>query len=281
MTTDVRTAPDTAHEPRGLLLRVLPSASYAGRANVVIERALKVYRRGWMVIFSGFAEPLFYLVALGVGFSKLTGDVVGPGGQVISYTAFVAPALLASSAMNGAVYDATFNVFFKFKYGKLYDAMLATPLGPVDVAMGEISWALIRGGLYSAGFLIVMAAFGLLSSWWAVLALPAALLIALGFAAIGMGATTFMRSWQDFDLVQLSIVPMFLFSTTFYPVTVYPAPIQVVVECLPLYHGIELMRGLTSGVVGWPMLGHVAYFAVMAAIGLTVASKRLGKLLLT
>ncbi|TDP96330.1 ABC transporter permease [Labedaea rhizosphaerae] len=281
MTTDVRAEPATTPEPRGLLLRILPSASYAGRANVVIERALKVYSRGWMVIFSGFAEPLFYLVALGVGFSKLTGDVVGPNGQLISYTAFVAPALLASSAMNGAVYDATFNVFFKFKYGKLYDAMLATPLGPVDVAMGEISWALIRGGLYSTGFLVVMAVFGLLSSWWAILALPAALLISLGFAAIGMGATTFMRSWQDFDLVQLSIVPMFLFSTTFYPVTVYPGPIQVVVECLPLYHGIELMRGLTSGVVGWSMLGHVAYFAVMAVIGLVVASKRLGKLLLT
>lgn len=267
--------------PRGLLLRILPSASYAGRANIVIERAVKVYRRSWMVIFSGFAEPLFYLVALGVGFSKLTGDVVGPGGQVITYTAFVAPALLASSAMNGAVYDATFNVFFKFKYGKLYDAMLATPLGPIDIAMGEITWALIRGGLYSAGFLVVMAAFGLLASWWAVLALPAALLISLGFAAIGMGATTYMRSWQDFDLVQLSIVPMFLFSTTFYPVTVYPGAIQIVVECLPLYHGIELMRGLTSGIVGWSMLGHVAYFAVMAVIGIAVASKRLGKLLLT
>jgi lipooligosaccharide transport system permease protein len=281
MTLDVRTERHAAPEPSGLLLRVLPSASYAGRANIVVERALKVYRRGWMVIFSGFAEPLLYLVALGVGFSKLTGDVVGPGGQVITYTAFVAPALLASSAMNGAVYDATFNVFFKFKYGKLYDAMLATPLGPVDIAMGEITWALIRGGMYSTGFLIVMAAFGLLGSWWAVLALPASLLISLGFAAIGMAATTFMRSWQDFDLVQLSIVPMFLFSTTFYPVTVYPGPIQVLVECLPLYHGIELMRGLTSGVVGWPMLGHVAYFVVMAVIGLSMAAKRLGKLLLT
>jgi lipooligosaccharide transport system permease protein len=281
MAAGLETEPATRPEPRGLLLRVLPTASYAGRATVVVERAFQVYRRAWMTVFSGFVEPLFYLVALGVGFSKLTGDVVGPGGQLISYTAFVAPALLASSAMNGAVYDATFNVFFKFKYGKLYDAMLATPLGPVDVAMGEISWALIRGGLYSTGFLIVLAVLGLLSSWWAVLALPAALLIALGFAAIGMGATTFMKSWQDFDLVQLAIVPMFLFSTTFYPVTVYPAPVQVLVECLPLYHGIELMRGLTSGFVGWPMLGHVAYFVVMAGLGLAVASRRLGKLLLT
>jgi len=277
----VRTDPGTRPEPRGLLLRILPTASYAGRATIVVERALQVYRRGWMVIFSGFAEPLFYLVALGVGFSKLTGDVVGPGGQLMSYTAFVAPALLASSAMNGAVYDATFNVFFKFKYGKLYDAMLATPLGPADVAIGEISWALIRGGLYSAGFLVVMAGFGLLGSWWALLALPASLPISLGFAAIGMAATTFMKSWQDFDLVQLSIVPMFLFSTTFYPVTVYPGPIQVLVECLPLYHGIELMRGLSSGIVGWSMLGHVAYFVVMAVIGIAVAAKRLGKLLLT
>jgi len=264
----------------GLLLRVLPTGVYAGRARVLVERSLLVNRRAWLAVVSGFCEPVFYLFAMGVGFGKLVGDVTGPGGQPIGYVAFVAPALLAASAMNGAVYDATFNIFFKFKYAKLYDAMLSTPLGPLDVAIGEIAWALLRGGMYAFGFLAVMLAMGLIASPWALLALPAALLIAFSFAAIGMACTTFMRSWQDFDLVQLALMPMFLFSTTFFPLTVYPGPVRVVVECLPLYHAIEIMRGLCTGYVGLPILGHLLYFAVMAGIGVVVASRRLGTLLL-
>jgi lipooligosaccharide transport system permease protein len=264
----------------GVLLRVLPTGMYAGRARVLVERALLVNRRAWLTVLSGFFEPLFYLFAMGVGFGALVGDVVGPGGRPVSFVAFVAPALLAASAMNGAVYDATFNIFFKFKYAKLYDAMLATPLGPIDVAIGEIVWALLRGGLYATGFLAVMLGMGLLTSAWAVLALPAALLVAFSFAALGMACTTFMRSWQDFDLIQLALLPMFLFSTTFFPLTVYPEGIQLVVRCLPLYHAIELMRELCAGVVEVEMLGHVAYFAVMAGVGVVVSARRLGALLL-
>lgn len=282
MTTDLMTRPSPAEtRSRGLLLRVLPPGLYAGRARVLVERSLLVNRRAWLAVVSGFAEPLFYLVALGVGFGRLVTEVTGPGGHPISYSAFVAPALLASAAMNGAVYDATFNIFFKFKYAKLYDAVLATPLGPVDVALGEISWALLRGGLYSAGFLVVLVALGLVSSWWGLLALPVALVVAFAFAAVGMAVATCLRSWQDFDLVMLAVLPMFLFSTTFYPLSVYPRPIQIGVECFPLYHAIELMRGLTTGYVGWGMLGHLSYFLVMIAVGVRVAARRLGKLLLT
>jgi lipooligosaccharide transport system permease protein len=264
----------------GLLLRVLPPGRYAGRAWVLVERSLLVNRRAWLAVVSGFCEPLFYLFAMGVGFGALVGDVVGPGGQPVSFVEFVAPALLAASAMNGAVYDATINIFFKFKYAKLYDAMLATPLGPIDVALGEIAWALLRGGLYAAGFLTVMLSMGLIMSAWALLALPAALLVAFSFAAIGMACTTFMRSWQDFDLIQLALLPMFLFSTTFFPLTVYPEPVQAVVRCLPLYHAIELMRQLCAGFVDVGMLGHLAYFAVMAGVGVVVSTRRLGVLLL-
>lgn len=266
--------------PGGLLLRVLPPGLYAGRARVLVERSLLVNRRAWLAIVSGFCEPVFYLLAMGVGFGRLVGEVTGPGGEPLSFVAFVAPALLAASAMNGAVYDAMFNIFFKFKYAKLYDAMLATPLGPIDVAVGEISWALLRGGMYASGFLAVMLAMGLLTSPWALLALPAALLVAFSFAAIGMACTTFLRSWQDFDLVNLALLPMFLFSTTFFPITVYPAALRVLVECLPLYHAIEIMRNLCTGFVDAAMLGHVAYFLVMAAIGVVVSTKRLGVLLL-
>ncbi|HXV94901.1 MAG TPA: ABC transporter permease [Pseudonocardia sp.] len=251
-----------------------------GRSWYLLERNALVYRRTWLVIVSGFFEPVFYLLAMGQGLGSLVGEVPGPGGAPISYAAFIAPGLLAASAMNGAVFDATFNVFFKLRYAKLYDAMLATPLGPVDVALGEIGWALIRGGLYATGFLSVMAAFGLLASPWALLALPAALVVAFAFAAVGMAATSYMRSWQDFDLVTLAVLPMFLFATTFYPLSVYPRWLQLVVECLPLFHAVELMRGLTTGAVGWGLLGHLAYFLVMIVVGVTVAARRLDALLL-
>ncbi len=114
----------------------------------------------------------------------------------------------------------------------------------------------------------------------AVLALPAALLVALALAAVGMAAASFMRSWQDFDLITLVVLPMFLFSTTFYPLSVYPRWLQIVVECLPLYHAVELMRGLTTGVIHAGLLGHLAYFLVMIAFGLVVAARRLDALLL-
>jgi lipooligosaccharide transport system permease protein len=262
------------------LLRVLPMGGYAGRARILVVRSTLIYRRSWVTFISGFFEPVFYLLALGQGLGTLVGTLSGPGGVPISYAAFIAPGMLAASAMNGAVFDSTFNVFFKLRYAKLYDSMLATPLGPIDVALGEIGWALLRGGIYSTGFLAVMAAFGLIHTVWAVLALPAALLVGFAFASVGMAATSFMRSWQDFDLVQLAILPMFLFSTTFFPLSVYPRALQLLVECLPLFHAVALMRMLTTGIVNLGALGHVAYFLAMAALGTVVAARRLGSLLL-
>ncbi|HEY0814649.1 MAG TPA: ABC transporter permease [Pseudonocardia sp.] len=276
--TPLGTALDTA---LGGAVRLLPAGSYAGRSHALLLRSATASRRTWLAFISGFFEPIFYLLALGQGLGSLVGQVDGPGGAPISYAAFIAPGLLAAAAMNGAVFDSTFNVFFKLKYAKLYDAMLATPLGPIDIALGEIGWALIRGGIYALGFLTVLAGFGLLISPWALLALPAALVVAFAFASVGMAATSFMRSWQDFDLVTLAIMPMFLFSTTFYPLAVYPRWLQVVVECLPLYHAVELMRALTTGIVGLGLLGHLAYFAVMIVVGVTVAARRLDALLLS
>ena len=262
-------------------LRILPPGLYAGRAHVVLERAFKVYRRSWMVIFSGFFEPLFYLLAFGTGFKTLVGPVVGPGGHVLTYAEFIAPALLASSAMNGALYDSTVNVYFKMRYAKLYDAMLATPIGPLDVALGEIGWAITRGGIYAVAFLAIAAAMGLLASWWALLMVPAALLVGLAFSAIGMALVTFLRSTAQFDYIQLGLTPMFLFATTFYPLSVYPEPLQWVVRCLPLYHAIELMRGLATGLLSGGMLVNLAYLLILGALGLWASTRRIAKLLLT
>ena len=264
-----------------LIARVTPPILFGGRrAGLLIERNLMVYRRGWLVIVSGFFEPLFYLLSIGLGIGALVGAVPLADGRMISYTAFVAPALLASSAMNGAIYDSTFNVFFKLKYAKTYDAILATPVGVGDVAAGEIGWALIRGAIYAGTFLLVMLAMGLVLSPLAILAFPAALLIGFAFGAAGMAATTFMRTWQDFDLVQLVILPLFLFSGTFYPLTTYPEPVRLLVELTPLYHGVDLVRGLTTGVLEPGMLVHVAYLAAMGLIGLVITSRRLERLLL-
>jgi lipooligosaccharide transport system permease protein len=275
-------------EVRELPLRVLPVAllrtrrpGLGGRGSAhLIERHARVYRHDWSVLISGFFEPLFYLLSIGIGLGKLVGTVTGPGGHQIGYTSFVAPALLATSAMNGAVMDSTFNVFFRMKYAKLYDAVLATPMRTDEIALGEIGWALIRGGLYAVAFMVIILAMGLVHSVWAVLDVPAALLIGFGFAGAGMAATTYMKSWQHFEFVLLATVPMFLFSTTFYPLSVYSRPVQIIVECTPLYQGVALLRGLTLGSVSPSLLWSVLYLVALGAAGLTLAGRRIGTLLL-
>jgi lipooligosaccharide transport system permease protein len=263
------------------LLRIATPFMFGSRRSLrLIERNLFVYRHGWMVIVSGFFEPLFYLLSIGFGLGALVGNVPGPGGREISYQLFVAPALLASSSMNGAVMEATLNFFFKLKYQKTFDSILSTPLSVADIALGELGWALIRGALYTLGFVGVMVLLGIGVSPWLLLTLPAALLISFAFGAVGMAATSFMRSWQDFDLIQLVVLPLFLFSGTFYPVETYPEALRLFVQVTPLYQGVDLLRSLAVGVVGPSAFVHVVYLMVMGVAGLVVVSRRLDRLLL-
>ena len=263
-----------------LVARVLPLSLGGRRAHRVLERNYVAYKNSWLIVASGFLEPVFYLFSMGIGLGGFIGEIELAGGQFVSYTAFVAPALLAASAMNGAVFESTFNIFFKLKYAKLYDAMLATPLRPGDIAIGEITWSLIRGGIYSVAFLIVMIVMGLVTSPWALLALPACTLIGLGFASVAMAATTFMTSWQHFDLVNLVTLPLFLFSATFYPLDVYPEWLQVVTQVSPLYHGVELIRAFTLGSLDVTLVAHAGVFVAMTAVGMSIIGRRLEKLLL-
>jgi lipooligosaccharide transport system permease protein len=251
------------------------------RARRLVERNLMVYRRMWIVIFSGFFEPLLYLFGIGYGVGSLVGRVQDANGHLVIYAVFVAPALMATAAMNGAIYDSTFNLFYKLKYARTYDAILATPVGTADVALGEVTWALMRGSIYSTGFIAVIVALRLVASPTAVLALPAAVLIGFTFAAVGTATTTFIKKWEDFDLVQLALVPLFLFSATFFPISAYPPAVQVLVQLTPLYHGVDLIRGLTTGNLGPQLLIDVGYLAVLGILGLAVTSRRLNKLLLT
>jgi lipooligosaccharide transport system permease protein len=260
-------------------LRVIPGAVLdLRRPHRMLERSLMVTRRNWMVVFSGFFEPLFYLLSIRIGMSELVGDVTF-GGKPIDYAEFVAPALMASSAMNGAVYDSTLNVFFKLKYARLYDAVLATPMSPADVALGEIAWAVTRGTLYAMAFLGTMAALGMTGSIWSLAAVPFCVLIAFAFASVGMAVTTYMRSWVDFEYVTASTVPLFLFSATFYPLSSY-GDWGWVVQLSPLYHGVAMVRALNLGEPSWTFMAHAGVLAGLALAGIAVTSHRIERLLL-
>ena len=228
----------------------------------------------------GFFEPVLYLLSIGIGVGHLVGDLPIGDGRTVSYAQFVAPAMLAASAMNGALAETTMNFFGKMKYMRLYDAVLATPVTPFQVALGELIWALLRGAVYSVAFLGIMVAMDLTTLGWAIAALPVTVLVGFGFGGLGMALSTFLRGWQDFDYLTVVQFGLFLFSGTFSPAGDFPPVMRAVVEVTPLYHGVELMRGVTTGSPQWTMLWHAAYLLALAAVGLWVASRRVVRLLL-
>ncbi|MGH9301385.1 MAG: ABC transporter permease [Acidimicrobiales bacterium] len=259
--------------------RVLPAGLFGHRPWRVIERNGLAYRRMWVVFLSGFLEPLLYLLSIGIGVGKLVGVLAGPGGHAVTYQVYVAPGLLAASAMNGSALDTTFNFFVKFKYAHTYDAMLATPLGVRDLARGEVGWALLRGSVYAAAFLGTMAGLGLTPSWWSILAMPGAVLIGYAFAGAGLGASTWMRSYVDFDYVNMVLITSFLFSATFFPLSSYPSALAWIVRLTPLYQGVAMERALCLGHPGPVLIVHAAYLAVLGYVGVALAARRLRRLL--
>ena len=246
------------------------------RSRRMVQRNLLVYKRGWMVIFSGFFEPLFYLLGIGYGLGSLIGNVTLADGRAISYAAFVAPALLAQASMNGAIAESIFNVFFKLNFSKTYDAILATPLGIREIAVGEMLWSLFRGTLYVLAFVLVMIGMGLVISPTLFLVIPAAILTGAAFSAACLATTAYLRTVQDFDLpMGLVVMPMFLFSGTFFPISVYPQPIQLAMELTPLFHAVGLLRGLATGLLGWHELWDLAYLVAFGVIAMWIALNKL------
>jgi len=251
------------------------------RARRLVERNVMVYRHQWIVILSGVAEPIFYLVGIGMGLGGLVRTVPLPDGRDISYAAYVAPALLATAAMNGAVFETIFNVFFKLNFRKTYDGILATPMGIGEIAIGEMLWALMRASLYAVTMLLLMTALGLILSPWAVLTLPVTLLVAAAFSAAGLAGTAFLRTVQDFDIpMGLIVMPMFLFSGSFFPTTGFPPPIQVFLQATPLFHSISLIRGLTTGLLGLEQLWDFAYLVGFFALMMVIAMRRMERKLI-
>ncbi|QIQ02266.1 ABC transporter permease [Streptomyces liangshanensis] len=250
-------------------------------AATMVERNLMIYRHTWPLLLAEVFEPVLYLLSFGVGIGHLVGHVPGLPDPSTGYAEFVAPALLATAAMNGAMNETTFNMFGKLRTDRTYESILTTPMTVRDVALGEVAWALLRGTLVTAGFLVVVTALGLVHSPWALLVVPGALLIGFAFAAVGLAVVTFLRDWQDFQFIQLAMLPMFLFATTFYPLDVYPRPLRVVVECLPLYQSVELLRGPFLGEAGTGLIVPVLYLLALGGLGLAVAARRLEGILRT
>jgi len=252
------------------------------RSSRMFQRNMIVYKHIWVIIVSGFFEPVFYLLGIGLGLGAMIGQVDG-----IAYGAYVAPGLLAVSCMNGAITDGFFNIFFKLHFKKTYDGILATPMRVPDIAFGEMLWALGRGTVYAAAFLGVVLLIGetigprMILSPWAVLALPAAVIVAAAFSAMALCIASFARKIQDFDIVMgLIVMPMFLFSGTFFPVTQFPLPAQHLVQIVPLYHGVAILRQLTTGGVSPTIFAHLLYLVLLGCIAFAIAMHRLERTLI-
>ena len=259
------------------LTAVAPARAHhrrVGPAAAVVGRNLLVLRHEWTTLVFGVLEPVLYLLSIGVGVGRMIGTVAGLDRQV-AYAAYVGPALMAMAAMNGTMNATAQSVFMRLRFGNTYRIMLATPLRPVDVARGEIGTAVLRGTIEGGGFLAVMAVFGVVHSPWALLDVPGALLVGFAFAGIGLATATYLRDWPDFQLVQLVLLPMFLFATTFYPLSVYPGPVQALVRCLPLYHSINILREPALGQVGTCLIAPTVYLAAVGLAGFWLAVRRL------
>jgi lipooligosaccharide transport system permease protein len=266
--------------PRGALSTALERI---WRARRLVERNIMVYRHQWIIILSGVFEPIFYLLGIGLGLGGIINEVPLPNGEVVAYAAYVAPALVATAAMNGAVFETIFNVFFKLNYAKTYDGVLATPMGITEIAIGEMLWALMRAALYAVAMFVIMLVMGLILSPLGILMIPAALLVAAAFAGAGLAGTSYLRTVNDFDVpMGLVVMPMFLFSGTFFPIeSVLPDWLVTIIQLTPLYHGISLIRGLSTGIVGigqvWDLLYLVVFFVICMWIAMRQMERKLIK----
>ena len=266
-TTAFSASPVTAPQPNWTVRRAL----------ALVERNMMLYRRSVTPLAFGLVEPVMYLLTIGFGVGSLVGRVPGVD---VRYPVFVAPAILATTAMNTAFNQTCFDIFVRIKVDLTYEAIVPTPLSATDIAIGEVTSSVLNGLLTSAGFLAAAAALGLAVSPGILFAIPAASLVGFAFAAGGLAVTTFIRDFSDFQLVQLVMLPMYLFATTFYPLSTYPGWLRPLIEALPLYQSIELIRGPALGSFDAPVLISAAcYLAAFGTAGLLIGTRRLGRLL--
>jgi lipooligosaccharide transport system permease protein len=266
-----------------MIATLIGARQASARAGAMMGRNVAALRSGpsyWMVLISGVGEPVLYLLSIGIGVGRLVGDIPVPGGARLPYAVFVAPAMLASAAMTGAMAETGYNYFYKLKHQKIYQAIIATPVRPFEIALAELVWATLRCLAYTVIFLCLMVGLGYTTPGRAAVAVPATLLASLAFGAAGMLIATLMRGWQDFDLLTTGQFVLFFFSGTFAPVQRYPEVVQVVVWLTPLAHAVALLREITTGRSALPpMAEHVAYLVVMTAGLLVLAAHRTRRVL--
>jgi lipooligosaccharide transport system permease protein len=211
-------------------------------ASKMLLRNVRLYRRSWKLnLLPQFFEPLLYLLSIGFGLGLYIGrEIAG-----VEYVLFIAPGLLAAAAMNGAIFEVTYNIFIRLRFVHLYDAVITTPLEPEDIALGELAWAVTRSVLYGTVFLSVTALLGYVRSPWA-LAVPLGVaLIGLAFATLGMVYTGLVPRIEMFTyFFTLFVTPLFLFSGVFFPFENLPAGVRLVGWFTPLHHGVEVLRAL-------------------------------------
>lgn len=232
------------------------------------------YRRTWRSsLTTSFLYPVLYLAAMGVGLGSLV-DHHSHHVDGVSYLDFIAPGLLAATAMQIGANEAMYPVMGAIKWMKTYFAMLATPLSVVDVLRGHLGWIAVRLLTVSTIYLAVVAAFGVVKSPLAVLAIPAAVATGMAFAApMAAYAATQDKDVGFTTIYRFVLIPLFLFSGTFFPVTELPGWLRPVAYALPLYHGVYLCRGLVLGIATlWPSLGSAAYLVALSALGYKLAS---------
>jgi lipooligosaccharide transport system permease protein len=258
----------------------MTAVAYAFRSY---EFWLAQYRRVWRgTIVTSVVNPVFYLGALGVGLGTLVNKSSAPPGGV-SYAHFVAPGLLAAAAMQIGSTESSWPVLGSFKWTRTYLAQAATPLGPGTILSGHQLWVVSRLFTSGAIYMVVIAAFGGFHSWLGVLALPAAMLTGMAFSTPFAAYAASIDSDSAFVAInRFLIVPMFLFSGTFFPVSRLPRGLEVVAYATPLWHGVDLCRGLALGTIAAGIAAvHVAYLLVLVAGGLIAArvtySRRLRK----
>jgi len=213
-----------------------------GSAIRLWQRNASIYRRTYkMNLLPNFFEPLLYLLAMGVGLGAYLVRIQG-----VDYVDFIAPGLMATAAMFGTSFEVTFNCFVKMQFGKVYDAVMSTPLSIEDIGLGELLWGTTRAFLYGFVFLLVASAFGVVHTWLVVFAPLAIAMIGMMFSVIGLSFTAVIPLIDYFSFYwTLFLTPMFLFSGVFFPLDRFPDWAQVVAWFMPLHHAVNLMRALT------------------------------------
>ena len=259
----------------------LPGDIDLAMAVAVWRRNLTLYRRTWVMnILPNFFEPLLYLLGMGVGLGAYLGEDVGG----MSYVAFIAPGLMAAAAMNGAVFETTYNMFIKMNFQRIYDAYLGTPAQIQDIVFGELLWATTRAAVYGCTFMFVVLALSLgglniIVSPWAVLIPPTLLATGMMFGVIGAVFTSLVKTIDLYSyFYTLFLTPLFLFSGIFFPVSRFPGG-DAVAWCTPLYHSVRVVRSLAHGTVDQTTLVSIVWIAVVTLLLYSIVPGRMRKLL--